>query len=237
MQDLNFFGILWDSAGWLVPVVFIVTGLRQAFKARMQGWIGEHVVVGRLKEHAHAALHDVILPDGRGGLTQIDHILLTNQVLWVVETKTFTGRIFGRERDRQWTQRLGHRSYRIRNPIRQNYVHLKAVEATVGSLAPVLGRVRMAGSATFPKGMPAGVSTTREFRRDVAAARTGQQLPADWVRAWRELESQAATDTEAPRGHSESHVNHTDSHPIGNPHGTLGILTNAHMNPERSPGV
>ena len=201
LQDVNLYALIWDSAGWLLPFILILSGVRLAFKARAQGWLGERVVGRRLAEHAHVALHDVIVPDGRGGLTQIDHILLTDEGIWVIETKTFNGRIFGRDRDRQWTQRLGRRSFRIGNPLRQNYGHLKAVEAIVGSHAPVLGRVVMAGSATFPKGMPAGVSAAREFRRDLAAARTGRQLPAGWVRAWRGLESQEATDTEARRAH------------------------------------
>lgn len=101
LDTFELFGILWSSAGWVVPFMLIVTGLRLAFKARAQGWIGERLVAGRLEEHAHAALHDVILPDGRGGLTQVDHILLNDQGIWVVETKTLSGRIFGRERDRQ----------------------------------------------------------------------------------------------------------------------------------------
>ena len=201
LQDVNLYAPIWDSARWLLPFILILSGVRLAFKARAQGWLGERVVGRRLTEHAHAALHDVIVPDGRGGLTQIDHVLLTDEGIWVIETKTFTGRIFGSERDPQWTQRLGRRSFRIGNPLRQNYGHLKAVETTVGASVPVLGRVVMAGSAIFPKGMPAGVSAAREFRRGLAAARTGQQLPVDWVRAWRELESQAATDAEARRAH------------------------------------
>ena len=201
IDTTKIYTIIWSSLGWVLPFVLIVSGIRLALKVRAQGWLGERVVGRRLAEHAHVSLHDVIVPDGRGELTQIDHVLLTDEGIWVIETKTFTGRIFGSERDRQWTQRLGRRSFRIGNPLRQNYGHLKAVEAIVGSSVPVLGRVVMAGSATFPKGMPAGVSAAREFRRDLAAARTGQQLPAGWVSAWRELESQAATDREVRKAH------------------------------------
>lgn len=201
LDTFELFGILWSSAGWVVPFMLVVTGLRLAFKARAQGWIGERLVAVRLEEHAHAALHDVILPDGRGGLTQVDHILLNDQGIWVVETKTLSGRIFGRERDRQWTQRLGRQSFRIGNPLRQNYGHLKAVEAVVGRAVPVHGRVVMAGTADFPKGMPSGVSTSRELRREMVASRTGQQLPAAWVRAWREVESQVQTEPEARKAH------------------------------------
>lgn len=201
VDPVDLYRIMWSSLGWVLPFMLIISGLRIAFKARTQGWIGERVVAGRLKEHVHAALHDVILPDGRGGLTQIDHLLLNDQGVWVVETKTFTGRIFGRERDRQWTQRLGRKSFRIGNPLRQNYGHLKAVEALIDGQVPVLGHVVMAGPATFPNGMPAGVSNKRGFRQSLAAARTGQPLPEAWVRAWRELESQSQTDKEARMAH------------------------------------
>jgi hypothetical protein len=201
LDAFELFGILCSSAGWILPFMLIVSGLRLAFKARAQGWVGERLVAGRLEEHAHAALHDVIMPDGRGGLTQVDHLLLNDQGIWVVETKTFSGRIFGRERDRQWKQRLGRQSFRIGNPLRQNYGHLKAIEAVVGQAVPIHGRVVMAGTSTFPNGMPSGVSTSREFRRELAAARAGRQLPADWIRAWRVLESQVQTDPAARKTH------------------------------------
>lgn len=59
----------------------------------------------------------------------------------------------------------------------------------------------MAGPASFPKGMPSGVSSSREFRRELVAARSGRQLPASWIRAWRELESKAQTDAAAREVH------------------------------------
>lgn len=201
LEPVDLFGVLWSSAGWIVPFMLVVTGFRLAFKARAQGWIGERLVASRLEEHAHAALHDVILPDGRGGLTQVDHVLLNDQGIWVVETKTFNGRIFGRERDRQWTQRLGRSSFRIGNPLRQNYGHIKAVEAIVAQRVPILGKVVMAGSAAFPKGMPEGVSSSRDFRRELERARTGHALPVAWVQAWRELESRVETDATARKAH------------------------------------
>lgn len=201
MDTATLYGVIWSSAGWLLPFVLIGTGIKLAFKARTQGWLGELSVGSGLDRHAHAALHDVILPDGRGGLTQVDHVLLNDQGIWVVETKTFTGRIFGRERDRQWTQRLGRSSFRIGNPLRQNYGHIKAVEAIVAQRLPIFGKVVMAGSATFPKGMPDGVSSGREFRRELERARTGHALPVAWVQAWRELESSVETDAAARKAH------------------------------------
>lgn len=61
--------------------------------------------------------------------TEIDLILLHESGIYVIESKNFSGRIFGSEGDRNWTQSLPgrgkKRTYSFYNPIRQNKGHLK----------------------------------------------------------------------------------------------------------------
>lgn len=42
------------------------------------------------------------------------------------------GWIFGSEKQAQWTQKLYKRTFKFQKPLRQNYNHLKALEATLG---------------------------------------------------------------------------------------------------------
>ena len=60
--------------------------------------------------------------------TEIDLILLHESGIYVIESKNFSGRIFGSEGDRNWTQSLPgrgkKRTYSFYNPIRQNKGHL-----------------------------------------------------------------------------------------------------------------
>ena len=202
MIDLSvLFEAIWPSVRWVIPFLLIVNGVPLAFKARVQDWIGEKSVAKGIEDFVHGALHDVIIPDGRGGLTQIDHLLLTDSGVLVVETKSFTGRIFGSERDKTWTQRLGRRSFRIRNPLRQNYGHIKAIETIVGGALPVTGQVVIAGSAEFPKGMPKGTCTRREFHRRIKAGPSGGEVAPSWMAAWREIEKHGRQDSGAVRAH------------------------------------
>ncbi len=48
--------------------------------------------------------------------------------IFVIETKNYKGWIYGKEKDRQWTQVIYKRKERFQNPIHQNYGPIKALE-------------------------------------------------------------------------------------------------------------
>ena len=62
------------------------------------------------KYEGYYPFNDVILktPDGT---TQIDHILISPYGIFVIETKDYSGWIFGSERQKKWTQSLFTREY------------------------------------------------------------------------------------------------------------------------------
>jgi len=72
-------------------------------------------------------LNDVTLNTDEG-TTQIDHILVAETGIFIIETKHFTGWIFGHPAEAQWTQIIYKRKSKFFNPVRQNYRHLKAVQ-------------------------------------------------------------------------------------------------------------
>jgi predicted RNA-binding Zn-ribbon protein involved in translation (DUF1610 family) len=82
--------------------------------------------------------------------------------VFVIETKNFSGWIFGDERSRKWTQSIYGNSYQFLNPLHQNYRHLKAVENLLG-LGPqcVHSVVVFAGSSEFKTPMPPNVLERR----------------------------------------------------------------------------
>lgn len=79
-------------------------------------------------------MNDLTLPDGQGSTTQIDHILLSPNGIFVIETKNYKGWIFGGERQKMWTQKIYKKSYRFQNPIHQNYKHLKVLESVLSDI-------------------------------------------------------------------------------------------------------
>lgn len=188
---------------WLLPLVLVLPALKILFVPRLRGRVGEARVGAVLDRIGTETLHDIILPDGRGGLTQIDHLVLTGASLLVVETKNYSGSIFGQERESQWTQKLGPQTNRFQNPLRQNYGHIQAVRTLVPGV-PVLGRVVFTDDARFPQGMPAGVVSLSDLRRDVRPL-MGDEAPSPHLRrAWATLRGQADQSPEARKAHLDA---------------------------------
>lgn len=101
-------------------------------KALRKGQIGEIKVKKKaeatLSDDQYHKFHNVTLPTMQG-TTQIDHIFVSKYGIFVLETKNLKGWIFGREQDRYWTQKIFNHSFKFQNPLRQNYLHIKSLEA------------------------------------------------------------------------------------------------------------
>jgi hypothetical protein len=137
---------VWGTLGWFIPLMLLIGLLKSPWA---KGQIGELLVRlfahWQLDKQTYRRLHNVTLntPDGT---TQIDHVFLSPYGIFVLETKNMSGWIFGSEKQAQWTQKLYKRTFKFQNPLRQNYKHLKALEATLGVNRP-LESVGEAGKA------------------------------------------------------------------------------------------
>jgi hypothetical protein len=78
---------------------------------------------------------------------------------FVIETKDYSGWIFGSYKSKQWMQITRRGKYPFQNPIRQNYQHLKAVQDLLDFLPQehITSLVVFTGDAEFKKNMPLGV--------------------------------------------------------------------------------
>ena len=147
--------------------------------ANGKGYIGESKVSLTAKfalpRSTYTPFHNVTLPVP-DGTTQIDHIFVSRFGVFVVETKNMGGWIFGGERDRQWTQTFpSGKKARFQNPLRQNYRHVKAVEAALidlrlGSEA-VQSVVAFVGKAELKTKMPRNVTVGTGFASYVRSFR------------------------------------------------------------------
>ena len=98
------------------------------------GWIGETLTdidlrLLKLLRTKGKILRNVYIPKGEGETTEIDLLFITKKGIFVIESKNYSGWIFGAEKDRYWTASLpsGEKN-RFFNPILQNkghIVHLK----------------------------------------------------------------------------------------------------------------
>lgn len=115
----------------------------------------------KLPAREYKVFLDVTLPSSHGS-TQIDHIVVSRYGVFVIETKNYTGWIFGDTKSKQWTQIIYKEKNRFMNPLRQNYKHTKAIESFL-SLRPnyVHSVVVFVGNAKFKTNLPANVTRRR----------------------------------------------------------------------------
>lgn len=85
------------------------------------------VIVKNFPPPHYHLLNNLTIPF-RDGTTQIDHVLISTKGIFVIETKNYSGWIFGDEKSKQWTQTTYRIKRKFQNPIHQNYLHVKAIE-------------------------------------------------------------------------------------------------------------
>jgi restriction system protein len=117
----------------------------------------------RLPSSEYKVFHNVTLPTSRGP-TQVDHIVVSRYGVFVIETKNYTGWIFGDAMSPQWTQVLYGNKSRFQNPLRQNFKHTKAVESFLTlSSRYVHSVVVFVGDAEFKTDLPENVNYLSEL--------------------------------------------------------------------------
>ena len=105
---------------------------------RVKGAIGEKRVAKRLNKVAAKykgkVINDVIVQGEDGKTSQIDHILFTPYMIYVIETKNYAGRLYGSDGDQYWTQVLayGHTKNKLYNPVKQNMTHIFRLKEVLG---------------------------------------------------------------------------------------------------------
>jgi hypothetical protein len=82
----------------------------------------------------HHIFHDLYVKRQNGTFSQIDVVAITTVGLVVFEVKDYSGWLFGKGYQEQWTQVLayGRRKYRFYNPVLQNQGHIKALRKAIG---------------------------------------------------------------------------------------------------------
>lgn len=94
------------------------------------GSTGERRVNSALKKLSseYIVLNDLLLQYSDGNTSQIDHLVLSEYGIFVIETKNYTGWIFGTEKAEKWKQVIYNETYYFRNPIKQNWSHIYALK-------------------------------------------------------------------------------------------------------------
>lgn len=168
-MSMNLFAIfrpLLEVLIWLLPLFLVLGPVLRA--PRFKGWYGEWRVrlwaALWLDRQRYRRLHDVTLRAADGVTTQIDHVFLSPFGIFVVETKNMRGWIFGEQQQAQWTQQFHRQRFQFQNPLRQNYRHLKTLEALLGvSPEHLYSVIAFVGNSHFKTPMPVNVTSGMGF--------------------------------------------------------------------------
>ena len=114
------------SAIILAVIVLIIS----IWLRRSKGRIGEHRVahiLSKLPKDRYRVINNLLLRTSSGSTTQIDHVVISQYGIFVIETKFYKGWIYGGENSEFWTQNIYGNKYTLRNPILQNAGHVRVL--------------------------------------------------------------------------------------------------------------
>lgn len=146
-----------------IIVLFIFISVLKLALPYLKGKVGEYQVSQQAKAHLseeYVLLDNITLPDGDGGTTQIDHVILSPFGIFVIETKNYTGWIFGTARQKQWTQQIYKKKFKFQNPIHQNYKHIQVLATVFSSMIDPIhlhSVIVFSNQCEFKTQMPANV--------------------------------------------------------------------------------
>jgi hypothetical protein len=136
-----------------------------------------------LKPYILEEIKEIIIPDGIGGLLEIEHLVLTDRGLLLIETYPMAGNLFGAETIDQWTQIIDGRSYKFANPLRHIRTSRQAIKALT-SKPPVFCRIIFNSNSIFPKGKPDEVSVLNSLSEDMAVINSSPVVAVEAKQSW-----------------------------------------------------
>ena len=113
---------------FVIVMVVVIVVATQSYSPAHIGAAGESKVSGILQSlpDEYRKINGVIIPN-TNGTTQIDHIVVSRYGVFVIETKNYSGWIFGANNSKKWKQTFRSESYYFYNPIKQNWGHIYAL--------------------------------------------------------------------------------------------------------------
>ena len=129
------------AIAYLVILALLIRRLARSGK-KVRGRKGEKKVSSRLRALCRGgkfrAFNDILLRRKSGFTSQIDHVLVGETGVFVIETKNYKGRITGETDEPEWHQTTRRSSNGFENPLLQNKGHIRALTELLGEKYPDL---------------------------------------------------------------------------------------------------
>ncbi|PXX89528.1 NERD domain-containing protein [Marinobacter vulgaris] len=161
------------TALWYLVPLLIIAGLIRSpwFKGKFGEYLVNLSARWFLDKSRYHLIKNVTLPTA-DGTTQIDHVLVSEFGVFVVETKNMKGWIFGGPHQHTWTQKIYRSNHKFQNPLHQNYKHVKTLQTLLGLGGhQVHSVVVFVGDSTFKTPMPENVTQGLGYVRYIKSQR------------------------------------------------------------------
>ncbi len=130
----------------IIHLVYSLTHKDKSKKKKKQdadiakiGQDGENAVfeiLAQTKGKHKRIINDIVIKTKADKTSQIDHILINEAGIFVVETKNYKGLIYGSPDTYNWCQYLGSQKFFFYSPVMQNAAHMKRLKAVLGEEYP-----------------------------------------------------------------------------------------------------
>lgn len=98
-------------------------------------------IIGGTIQGKQYLVNDLTISE-KGKTSQIDHILINSNGIYVIETKNYSGRIYGYEHQMQWTQVLNKNTINhFYNPLKQNATHVYQLKNVLNTKMPLFSMI------------------------------------------------------------------------------------------------
>lgn len=116
-------------------------------KALRKGDAGENEVsriLSGFNRKQYYVINNVLLEkpnpvEGEIPTVQIDHIVVSIYGIFTIETKNYSGSVYGTEEAKNWSEYVGGKEFQIPNPLRQNYAHAKTLQSLLNNNSEEIG--------------------------------------------------------------------------------------------------
>lgn len=140
-----------------------------------KGMVGEDKVrktlIKHLKSNHFHLMNNITVKTEDERTTQIDHIAVSTSGVFVIETKSITGLIYGAIKDATWrlVSKNGNR-FDMQNPHRQNFKHTQAIKKIIPYIhhGHIHSLVSFTENVTFSEVVPENTFTPKDVVKFIA---------------------------------------------------------------------
>lgn len=164
----------------IIGVLIIALLILNCFIPQIRGWLGEKRVRKLLNELDDSlyAIENNLLLQADTKTVQIDHVVISNYGIFVIETKNYVGWVAGKDFDKTWTHiNRGRFKTKMINPVKQNWGHIQALKGVLSSFP----KVNFISVVVFNEGIKLKVSSKTDVIHIEELLQTVQKYNAETI--------------------------------------------------------